>query len=112
MNSSLTDRLSQIREWQAPTPERFRDEIVLSGQPAVLRGAARDWPLVVAARNDARQCMAMLAVHANALEADVLRADPMEQGRFHYGPDGQSLNFIRGRGNIAGLVAGLRFRWC
>src|SRR5258708_21686946 len=108
MNSSRTEGLSQIPEWQAPTPEQFRDEVVPTGQPAVLRGVARDWPLVVAARDGARQCMALLAAHANALEADVLRAGPEEQGRFHYSPDGQSLNFIRGRCNIAGLVAGLR----
>ena len=108
MNSSRTKSLSQIPEWQSPAPEQFRDEIVPVGQPAVLRGVARDWPLVVAARDGAHRCMAMLAAHSNAVEADILRADPNEQGRFHYSPDGQSLNFIRGRGNIAGLVAGLR----
>src|SRR5258708_8310165 len=108
MNSSRTESLSQIREWQAPTPEEFRNEIVPTGQPAVLRGVARNWPLVVAARAGEQQCMAMLAAHANAVEADILRADPNEQGRFHYRSDGQSLNFIRGRGNLAGLVAGLR----
>src|SRR5256885_6363401 len=50
----------------------------------------------------------LLLAHANGVEADVLRADPEQGGRFHYNPDGQSLNFIRGRGNLAGLIAGLR----
>jgi hypothetical protein len=52
--------------------------------------------------------MATLLAHANGVEGDVLRADPEQEGRFHYNPDGQSLNFIRGRGNLAGLIAGLR----
>jgi hypothetical protein len=108
MSSSLTETLSQIPEREAPTPEQFRDEIVPSARPAVLRGVALDWPLVVAANQDTHECMAMLAARSTGVEADVLRADPGEEGRFHYTPDGQSLNFVRGRGNLAGLLAGLR----
>jgi hypothetical protein len=107
MSSSRTEAVSRVCEWTAPTPEQFRDEILPAGRPAVLRGVAHDWPLVVASR-DARQCMAMLAAHATGVEADVLRADPEEEGRFHYSSDGASLNFVRGRGNLAGLLAGLR----
>lgn len=51
--------------------------------------------------------MTLLSCHATGALADILRADPEEDGRFHYGPDRRSLNFIRGRGNIAGLIAGL-----
>jgi hypothetical protein len=108
MSSSRTKELLQIPEWQSPTPEQFRSEILPTVKPAVLRGIALDWGLVVAARADPHQCMATLAARANGVETDVLRADPEEQGRFHYSPDGQSLNFVRGRGNIAGLLAGLR----
>lgn len=101
MSSSPTERA-------APTPEQFRAEILPSGQPAVLRGIACDWPLVVAAQRDAHRCMEMLAAHANGREFDVLRADPEEDGRFHYDRDGTSLNFARGRANLPGLLAGLR----
>jgi Cupin-like domain len=52
--------------------------------------------------------MAMLAAHASSAPLEVLRSDPEEEGRFHYGGDGRSLNFIRGNGNLAGLLAGLR----
>jgi hypothetical protein len=39
----------------------------------------------------------------------VLRTDPEEEGRFHYAKDSQSsFNFIRGQGNVAGILAGLR----
>lgn len=107
MSSSRTDKLSQIAEWPA-SPEQFRAEILPSGQPAVLRGIARDWPLVVAARQDANEAMAMLEASANGLLTNVLRADPAMEGRFHYADDGYAMNFIRGQGNVAGLFAGLR----
>ncbi len=52
--------------------------------------------------------MDMLSRRATAAEADVLRAEPAEEGRFHYTPDRRGLNFIRGRGNLPGLIAALR----
>lgn len=107
MSSSPTSELPPIAERSAPTPEQFRDEVMAGGQPVVLREVAVDWPLVLAARQDPHSCMAMLSSHSNATEADVLRSDPDQEGRFHYSSDGKSLNFIRGRGNVAGLIAGL-----
>jgi hypothetical protein len=108
MSSSRTEGLTQIREWKAPTPEQFRDEILPSGQPAVMRGIACDWPLVIAARQDLHKAMSLLETGANARIAGVLRVDPAEEGRFHYANDLRSFNFIRGQGNIAGIVAGIR----
>lgn len=108
MSSSRTEALSPIKEWVAPTPEQFRAEILPAGQPAVLRNIARDWPLVIAAREDAHQAMSLLEGSANACMTNVLRADPAEEGRFHYAKDGQSFNFIRGQGNVAGILEALR----
>jgi cupin-like protein len=108
MSTSPTRRPSKIAEWTAPTREQFRSQILPGGQPAVLRGLALDWPLVAAARQDPHKAMAMLQAHANGTQTDVLRAEPEEEGRFHYTADGLSLNFIRGRGNIAGILAGIR----
>lgn len=108
MSSSRTEALARIPEWEAPTPEQFRGEILPKARPAVLRGVARHWPMVLAALREPQTCMDLLAANANDSRADVLRADPEEEGRFHYRADGQSLNFIRGSGNIAGLIAGLR----
>jgi len=109
MSSSRTEVLAPIPERVAPTPEQFRAEILPSGQPAVLRGIARDWPLVIAALRDAREAMALLEASAGAHLTGVLRTDPEEEGRFHYAKDSQSsFNFIRGQGNVAGILAGLR----
>jgi len=109
MSSSPTDALAPIAEWAAPSPEQFCAEILSNDQPAVLRGIAHDWPLVQAARRDAREAMALLEEKASAQVAGVLRTDPEEQGRFHYsGDDQSSFNFVRGQGNVAGILASLR----
>lgn len=109
MSSSRTEALAAIPEWASPTPEQFSAEILPSGQPAVLRDIAGDWPLVIAARHDAREAMALLEATAGAHLAGVLRTDPEEEGRFHYAKDSlSSFNFIRGEGNVAGILAGLR----
>src|SRR5437762_4895075 len=108
MSSLRTDALAPIAEWAAPSPDQFRAEILSSEQPAMLRGIARDWPLVLAARQDAHKAMSLLEAGANARLTNVLRADPEEEGRFHYARDVRSFNFIRGEGNVAGIIAGLR----
>lgn len=109
MSSLPTDALAPMSEWQAPTPEQFGTEILSSGQPAVLRNIVSDWPLVKAARRDAHEAMALLEAAAGAQLAGVLRTDPEEEGRFHYSKGSQSsFNFIRGQGNVAGILAGLR----
>jgi len=108
MSSSRTDALTPVTERVAPTPEEFRAEIIPGGQPMVFRDVAGDWPLVIAAREDPHKAMSMLEVAANASLTSVLRAEPEEEGRFHYSTDSRSFNFIRGQGNVAGIMAGLR----
>jgi hypothetical protein len=108
MSSSRTEALAPIPERFAPTPDEFRAEILPSDQPMVLRGIARDWPLVIAALKDAREAMSLLEASANDQETRVLRTEPAQEGRFHYGTDVGSFNFIRGQGNVAAILAGLR----
>jgi hypothetical protein len=95
-----------IAELERPTPEEFWSAIVPAARPAVFRGLAADWPLVAAAR-DPRRGMAMLAKHANDRPVEILRADPEQAGRFHYAPDGRSLNFIRGHASLPQFLAAL-----
>ena len=109
MSSSRTESLAPISERLAPTPDQFSTEILPSRQPAVLRGIAGDWPLVQAAQRDVREAMALLEATASAHMTGVLRTDPGEEGRFHYAKDDlSSFNFIRGQGNVPGILAGLR----
>ena len=108
MSSSRTEALAPIQERDTPTPEQFRTEILPSGEPAVLRGVARDWPLVIAARQDPHKAMSLIEACANGSLAKVLRADPALEGRFHYAGGDYSMNFTRGQGNVAGILAALR----
>jgi hypothetical protein len=107
MSSSRTD-LREMPEWVAPTAERFRDEILPTARPAVLRGIAEEWPLVDLAREGSTGCVDMLSKHASGALVEILRADPAEDGRFHYMADGRSLNFIRGRATLPVFLAALR----
>src|SRR4051812_19845810 len=100
--------MRQIAEWDAPSPDFFRDEIAAKGEPAVLRGAAAHWPLVRAAAAGADRWLAMLETHANEAPMQIIRAGPAEQGRFHYASDGKQLNFIRGQGTLAVYLVALR----
>jgi hypothetical protein len=80
---------------------------VLGAEPIVLNGVAEDWPLVRAAREGTERCIELLRKHARDLPVDILRADPAEQGRFHYRSDERSLNFIRGRANLSVFLEAL-----
>src|ERR1044072_6818732 len=108
MSSLRTEALAPLAEWVAPTPEEFRTQILPGEQPMVMRDVACDWALVIAAREDPHGAMSMLEKAGNARETGILRVDPSYEGRFHYGDDIRSFNFIRGQGNIAGIIAGLR----
>jgi len=102
------DTMREMADWVAPTGDALLGTIVPSRRPAVLRGIAADWPLVITARQDAYKAMSLLEAGANACLTKVLRADPAEEGRFHYADDGRSFNFTSGEGNVAGILAGLR----
>jgi hypothetical protein len=100
--------MREMAEWVAPAADEFRNTVVQLAQPAVLRGIAANWPLVEAGRDGVHETMALLEASASAHLAGALRAEPDEEGRFHYAKDGKSFNFIRGQGNVAGILAGLR----
>src|ERR1051325_2699251 len=104
MRSSRTEAPAPIAERRASPAGEFRAEILPGGQPMVLRGIAREWPLVVAALNDSREAMALLEARASGEETKVLRTDPGEEGRFHYGKDVGSFNFIRGQGSVTDIL--------
>jgi hypothetical protein len=99
---------SLVPERDALTPDEFRRTIVPSARPLVMKRVAGDWPLVAAARESADRCAALLSHHASDLPVEILRAEPKEEGRFHYAADGRSLNFIRGHASLPVFLAALR----
>jgi hypothetical protein len=99
--------MRQVPECEAPTPQEFRTAIVARGRPSVMRGITSDWPLVRAANDHAERWIELLGRRANTLPVDVLRAEPDAEGRFHYAPDGRSLNFIRGQASLQAFLGAL-----
>jgi hypothetical protein len=76
---------------------RFDGEIRASGQPAILRGLAKDWPAVQAAcsSDEAIVNYAKRFSHPAAFPAIV--GEPAIKGRFFYTDDLSALNFTRGQ---------------
>ena len=101
-------KMRRLNERHDVTVDEFMNTIVREAQPMVVRGIARSWPLVVAARQHAHRCMSMLLSRANSLPVEILRLEPYHQGRFHYCADGRSLNFGRGRATLATFLAAVR----
>jgi hypothetical protein len=100
--------MRSVTELPTPTPRDFQEQVVPRGRPVVIRGMATNWPLVIGALHDVDRCMAMLSAKASAAPVEILRADPEEEGRFHYTGDGKSLNFVRGRAALPVFLAALR----
>lgn len=100
--------MQPLRECSDPSPDEFQSNILPTARPVVMRGLARQWPLVQAAKAGSDPWLGMLAKHATSEPIEVLRADPVEGGRFHYRPDGASLNFSRGPANLPMFLGALR----
>lgn len=96
-----------VPEREPLTPDEFRRTIVPAGRPVILKRVAGDWPLVAAAGESSDRIAALLSHHASELPVEILRADPKEEGRFHYAADGCSLNFIRGHASLRVFLAAL-----
>ncbi|MDH7970776.1 cupin-like domain-containing protein [Sphingomonas sp. AR_OL41] len=89
--------MTPIAEYGAVDRARFDGEIRPAGQPAILRGLARDWPAVQAAcsSDEAIVDYAKRFSHAAAFPAIV--GEPSIKGRFFYTDDLTALNFTRGQ---------------
>ncbi|WP_029934675.1 cupin-like domain-containing protein [Sphingomonas sp. UNC305MFCol5.2] len=79
--------MHSIRAWHDVTPASFQ-EIRAAGEPAVLKGLVRDWPVVRAA-----DASAYLAAMAAPKPVQFMRAPPEIEGRMHYGATIGSRNF-------------------
>jgi mannose-6-phosphate isomerase-like protein (cupin superfamily) len=85
-----------IAEYRGVDRDEFRDKIRPTGQPAVLRGLADDWPAVAAARRSTEDFIAYLKGFGADRPVSVLVGPPEIEGRFLYTDDLRGLNFTRG----------------
>ena len=85
-----------IREYQSVDRRAFLEEIRPAGQPAVMRGLARDWPAVQAALRSDEEIVAYLKRFPGPRQVGAIVGPPEIGGRFFYTDDIRSLNFERG----------------
>jgi hypothetical protein len=86
---------SRVREWRDVTPALFRNEILNSGQPAVLRGVVAHWPSVRAGLESPQAMSRYLLGFGGQGQAELMHGDPSIRGRFFYNDDLTGLNFQR-----------------
>jgi len=100
--------MPDIRVWRDVTPEIFHQDVRPLGEPAVLKGAVADWPIVRAARAGGAAAIDYLAGLATAETVSVVRAPPQVEGRLHLADDLRSPNFDRGAAPLDGFLRALR----
>nr|WP_277970725.1 cupin-like domain-containing protein [Sphingomonas echinoides] len=78
--------------------------LIAEGRPIVLKGAARDWPLVKAGRESPAAAAALLRAADGGQPVVVYVGAPAIGGRFHYTADATGMNFSSERAAALGAV--------
>lgn len=73
--------------------ETFRNEIMPSGQPVVLRGIVKDWRVTQAAKRGAADLASLLEAAAGSATIEVMSGEADIQGRFFYDEAMTGFNF-------------------
>lgn len=88
--------MTPVRAFSDVTPERFREEIVPLGQPALLKGLVADWPAVKRAKQSDEAIIDYLKACDNGRPAEAMLGAPRIKGEFFYGETLDSFNFQKG----------------
>jgi hypothetical protein len=91
----MTRPLPSVRAWTNVDAAIFQNEIVPRNEPAVLRGAIRDWPAVQAGLRSNRALADYIKGFDRGQPVETLIGDPAIKGRFFYEEGLKSLNFVR-----------------
>ena len=83
----------KVTEWQDVTVERFRQEILPAGKPALLRGLVGHWPAVQAGRTSPAAAVDYLRKFSTGANVKLMTGDPSIDGRFFYNADLTGMNF-------------------
>lgn len=78
--------------------------LIDEGRPIILKGAARDWPLVQAGLESPEAAAALLRAADGGKPVVVYVGDPAINGRFHYTADATAMNFTSERAPLAGVL--------
>lgn len=95
-----------IKEYTQVSPDTFAD-IREAAKPAVLRGLARNWPVIAAACKSDEDLVSYLSARANGRLVPAIMANPDQHGRFFYNQDLTGFNFRRGTGDLRVFLSDL-----
>lgn len=90
----------QIPEYQQLTAARFFEQIAPEQSPIVIRGFAKNWPLVAAAQRRPQDFAAYLLRFYNGKKARIFVAPPAANKRFFYNDDLTDVNYISGEERV------------
>jgi hypothetical protein len=96
-----------IREWHDVTPDLFQSEIRPLGQPAVLRGLERDWPLVRHGLQSPKDAADYLASFYRGQPVSAITVPASERGRIFYNRDMTGYNFTRTQEDLRNVLGAL-----
>jgi hypothetical protein len=83
----------KVAEWHDVTVERFKEEILPAGEPALLRGLVNEWPSVRAGRTSPAAMASYLRGLSTGASVKLMTGDPSIEGRFFYNADLTGVNF-------------------
>lgn len=81
------------------------EELLSAGEPAVIKGVARHWPLVQAGLRSSAEAMNYLRSFYNGKTVGASHGDPQIAGRLFYNEDFTQLNFISHRAPLDQVLA-------
>jgi hypothetical protein len=93
----------KVKEYRGVDTRLFREEIMPASRPAIIRGAAADWPAVRAGAS-AQGIADYLKARDSGERFDRLVGSPEIRGRLFYNDDMTGLNFERGAATVSGLA--------
>ena len=100
----MREPLKAMREFSSLDEAAIRRDVIDSGQPAVLRGLVKSWPIVEASGRSASRVLEDLRRFDSGTPVDAIMTPPEAHGRVFYDEAMNGFNFIRNRLPIAAVA--------
>ena len=97
----------RVKEWRNVSPHEFACEIVPRNEPAVIRGAANDWPMVRHFKEGPQALVEYLIGFDTGELVTTAIADPSEKGRLVYKDGAKALNHRHSTELLPNVLKGL-----
>ncbi|MDN4502577.1 cupin-like domain-containing protein [Alteromonadaceae bacterium BrNp21-10] len=89
-----------IAEFSDLSPEQFFEEIAPAQKPVVIRGFAKNWPLVAAAKHSPKDFVTYLNQFYTGKKTKMVVAPPAANKRFYYNDDMTDVNYVSGEERV------------